>query len=93
MKMKQEGTARQPSMEQYGFGPQAMKKWKVCGQCGTMAHSSQQFCRECGHRLPQKTLYDVYKSMHKVCPDCDSVAPDGAEFCPVCGMRLKKEVV
>lgn len=43
---------RQQSMEQYGFGPAAMKKVKVCTVCGNPSPSDQQFCTECGHRLP-----------------------------------------
>lgn len=82
---------RMQSMEEFGFGPTVMKKIKKCPQCGRMSPAGEAFCRECGSRLPQKTLYDFYKSLHKVCPVCDSVAPDGAEFCPVCGASLERE--
>lgn len=47
---------RQQSMEQYGFGPAAMKKVKVCTVCGNPSPSDQQFCTECGHRLPRQDL-------------------------------------
>ena len=66
---------RQQSMEQYGFGPAAMKKVKVCTVCGNPSPSDQQFCTECGHRLPDKTLYDIYydiyKERHVCCPIID----------------------
>ena len=67
---------RQQSMEQYGFGPAAMKKVKVCTQCGNPSPSDERFCRECGYRLPEKTLYDIYKERHVCCPNCDTVLSD-----------------
>ena len=76
---------RLQGMEHYGFGPEAMKKLKVCTVCGASAPKDRQFCTECGHRLPDKTLYDIYKERHKTCPVCDTVLSDGMEYCPQCG--------
>ena len=53
------------SMEHYGFGTKAMKKVKKCDNCGMMAPASEQFCRECGTRLPEDTLYQFYKGRVK----------------------------
>ncbi len=80
---------RQQSMEHYGYGPNAMKKLKVCTECGKPSPSEKHFCTECGHRLPTKTLYDMYKERHKYCPACDTVLSDGKEYCPQCGTYIK----
>ena len=82
---------RQQSMEQYGFGPAAMKKVKVCTVCGNPSPSDQQFCTECGHRLPDKTLYDIYKERHVCCPNCDTVLSDEMGYCPQCGTKIKTD--
>lgn len=78
---------RQKNMAYYGFGPSAMKKLRVCTVCGTPAPSEKHFCIECGHRLPAKTLYDLYLERHKVCPACHTVLADEMEFCPQCGTK------
>ena len=82
---------RQQGMEHYGFGPNAMKKLKVCTECGNPSPSDLQFCTECGYRLPDKTLYDIYKERHNCCPVCDTVLSDGMEYCPQCGTAIKKK--
>ena len=82
---------RQQSMEQYGFGPNAMKKVKVCTQCGNPSPSDERFCKECGYRLPEKTLYDIYKERHVCCPTCDTVLSDGMSFCPQCGTKIETD--
>ncbi len=78
---------RRENMLFYGFGIEAMKSKKVCAECGMVADSSLRFCRECGHRLPSKTLYDIYKERHKCCPACDTVLADEMEYCPQCGAK------
>lgn len=83
---------RRQSMEQYGFGPDAMKKVKVCTKCGQPSPSDRQFCTECGYRLPAKTLYDIYKERHTVCPHCDTVVAKGSEFCPQCGAKIERNI-
>ncbi len=80
---------KQQSMEDYGFGPNSMKKLKVCTECGYPSPSEEKFCTECGHRLPRKTLYDIYKERHKSCPVCDTILSDEMEYCPQCGIKIK----
>ncbi len=84
---------RLENMKQYGFGVEAMKQIKVCTECGTTSSADQLFCAECNQRLPDKTLYDIYKERHKVCPHCDTVVADETEYCPQCGNKLKKEKI
>ena len=79
---------RQASMDEYGFGPRAMRKLKVCKFCGRASPSNQNFCIECGGRLPEKTLFQEYKDRHKFCRHCDTVVKDDAEYCPQCGEKL-----
>lgn len=80
---------RLASMEHYGFGTEAMKKIKKCDHCGMMAPAWEQFCRECGTRLPDDTLYQFYKSRHTCCPVCEAVLPNEARYCPICGAKIK----
>ena len=79
---------RLQNMEYYGFGPTAMKKIRVCAHCGTPAQTEKHFCVECGRRLPEKTLYDLYRERHEVCFICDTILTAEMDFCPKCGMRL-----
>ena len=39
---------RRVGMNQYGFGPDAMKQRKVCRICGATMPSEEDFCRICG---------------------------------------------
>ncbi len=80
---------RLENMKQYGFGVEAMKQIKVCAECGNSSSANQQFCTECGHRLPEKTLYDTYKERHKCCPACDTVVTDESDYCQQCGAKLE----
>ena len=79
-------------LESFGFGPNAMKKHKVCSGCGHMILTEEQECPLCGNKLTDQTLYDLYKKMHDYCPDCDTVLPDGTFVCPHCGCNLKENV-
>lgn len=74
----------------YGFGPEVMKRLKVCPRCGVGASAAQHFCKECSAELPTDTLYDAYRLSHRICPACDAVAAQGSEYCPCCGMRLEQ---
>ncbi len=76
------------NMKQYGFGIEAMKQIKICHKCKNASPTHQQFCTECGHRLPEKNLYDIYKERHKSCPACDTVVADECEYCPQCGEKI-----
>ena len=82
---------RKEAMIHYGFGPDVMKQTKVCGHCGAGADAKQSFCKECGARLPNETLFDLYKKNHLFCTHCETVPPDSARFCPRCGRPLHKK--
>ena len=82
---------RREGMQQYGFGPDAMKKVKVCTECGQILSSDQQFCTECGYRLPDKTLYDIYREGHKRCSSCDTVLSKEMGYCPQCGTFVEPD--
>ncbi len=88
MKFYQE-IARKENMANYGFGPDAMKKIKVCRKCGEAADAQEQFCRTCGTRLPEETLFDIYKAEHLICERCATVISETAHFCPKCGEKVK----
>lgn len=81
--------SRRQNMEYYGFGPSAMRKIRVCTRCGTPSQAAKHFCVECGHRLPDKTLYDLYLERHRSCSFCSTVLADGMDFCPRCGAKIR----
>ena len=83
---------RQESMAYYGFGPVSMKKVRICSQCGTPASQERKYCIECGYRLPDKTLYDVYLEHHAYCPVCETVLTETMEFCPQCGIKIERKI-
>ena len=80
---------RAESMEHYGFGIEVMKRIKVCPRCGKTSPVDRQFCTECGHRLSEESLFEVYRQRHKVCPRCETVVADGSGYCPQCGEKLE----
>ncbi len=80
---------RLTSMEQYGFGPLAMEKLKVCKNCGRSSLSSLLFCTECGSPLPKKNIFEEYKERHKFCRKCEAVFTDEVTYCPQCGEKLQ----
>ncbi len=75
-------------LETFGFGPNVMKRKKVCSGCNHIIDIEEKTCPLCGIVLNNKTLYDLYKQMHSCCPDCDTVLTEGARFCPHCGTKL-----
>lgn len=79
---------RYRNMEDFGFGPNVMKKTKICAKCGRMAEANARTCPECGERLSGETLFDRYKRQHKCCPDCDTVLTEDAKYCPHCGIQI-----
>ena len=76
------------NMEHYGFGPNVMKKNKVCKKCGKLVVANMKSCPECGERLPRETLFDSYKQRHKCCSHCDTVLPSNSMYCPHCGKKI-----
>lgn len=81
--------SRAENMRRYGFGPDAMRQIKVCGQCGAANDACLHRCVECGGRLPRDTLFDLYKRNHPYCRLCGTVAADSARYCPICGSEIK----
>lgn len=77
---------------EYGFGPETMRRRKICPNCGRANNSRETHCTDCGVTLPEKTLYDFYRSRHRCCPGCGIAVTDVAQYCPECGKRLPKAV-
>ena len=67
---------RQVTLLEFGFGPETMRRCKLCAECGRV--------------LPEKTLYDFYLSRHRCCPGCGVAVTNYAVYCPECGTRLPK---
>ena len=82
---------RLEGMKHFGFGPDEMRKVKVCEYCGSMMESKILVCK-CGRKLPQDTLYEVYKRKHNYCKKCETVVSDSTRYCPQCGEMIEKEV-
>ena len=61
---------------EYGCGPDTLRRRKDCTDCGA--------------RLPEMTLYDLYRSRHRCCPGCGVAVTNVARYCPECGARLPK---
>ena len=79
---------RYKNMEDFGYGPNVMKKTKVCTKCGQMVKANAVACPECGERLSGETLFDRYKRRHQCCPECDTVLAPGSRYCPNCGKQV-----
>ncbi|MBE6658172.1 MAG: hypothetical protein E7604_06990 [Ruminococcaceae bacterium] len=78
------------NLEQYGFGPNVMKKMKICHKCGQVAKKGSFFCRSCGAFLTRETLYDHYRRQHGCCVGCGTVLTADAKFCPHCGLPVHR---
>ena len=74
-------------LESFGFGPNVMKKSRVCYGCGHIINTDQKECPICGTILAAQTLYDWYKKMHECCPVCETVLTKSAKYCPHCGTK------
>ena len=79
------------NLERFGFGPNVMKKLRVCPRCGQTVKSRADTCPDCGDRPPKETLFDRYKRKHLSCPDCDTVLTADAMYCPNCGRMVTKK--
>lgn len=88
MTAKQLEIIRQESMEIYGFGTTAMKKIKICRQCGTVSPITESFCTDCRLRLPKDSLFQDYRKRHKYCTACETVVSDIMQYCPQCGTKI-----
>lgn len=76
------------NMELFGYGPNVMKKTKVCLNCGRMVSAKTRICPDCKEKLSRETLFDRYKRQHACCSDCDTVLAPGSFYCPNCGKQL-----
>ena len=85
--------SRYSQLEKYGYGPNIMKKTKVCIKCGTIVQATTENCTDCGERLPKETLFDRYKRQHTCCPDCDTVLTPDSQYCPNCGKHILQKAV
>jgi len=85
--------SRELLLSKYGFGPETMKKIKVCRVCGRACDSGELYCEACGVVLPRETLFDLYRSRHLCCPECDTIVAKSVHFCPKCGRQLWREVI
>ena len=72
----------------YGMGPYAMKKIKVCPNCGYAAKSTSFICPACRRLLTRKTLFDEYRKMHFCCPHCGIPLTVDTQYCPHCGTKV-----
>ena len=75
-------------LERYGFGPNVMKKTKVCTNCHHVVRDSAAYCPDCGEKLSIETLFDRYKKHHSCCPHCDTVLAPDSQYCPTCGKQI-----
>jgi RNA polymerase subunit RPABC4/transcription elongation factor Spt4 len=73
------------NLEKFGFGPNVMKKNKVCPRCGRLTGARLTVCPDCNEKLSSETLFDRYKRKHLSCSDCDTVLTPGSRYCPSCG--------
>lgn len=75
-------------LETFGMGPYAMKKKKVCKNCGQIAGAWSFFCPACKKILSGGTLFDTYKKMHDSCPYCRTMLASDTQYCPHCGRKV-----
>ncbi len=79
---------RQVRLLEYGFGPETMRRRKICPECGRANLAQNTHCTDCGAALPEATLLDFYRSRHRCCSRCGVAVTDIAVYCPECGARL-----
>lgn len=53
-------------LSEFGFGPEEMKKYVVCENCGQLLRSEYNFlnCPNCGEDVTQENLYQIYLKNH-----------------------------
>ena len=81
------------NLERFGFGPNVMKKNKVCHRCGRLVGARLANCPDCNEKLSSETLFDRYKRRHMCCSDCDTVLAPGSHYCPHCGKPVIKKAM
>lgn len=78
------------NLEKFGFGPNVMKKNKVCPRCARLVGARLSVCPDCNEKLSIETLFDRYKRWHLSCDVCDTVLAPDSRFCSNCGAAVKK---
>ena len=89
MTAQQSETIRLEQMEELDFGPDAMKRYKICGSCGVLSGLAETVCVSCGGKLPEDSVFRQYQRRHKSCGCCGMVVAKRSRFCPQCGTPLK----
>lgn len=77
-------------LERYGFGPNVMRRTKLCPSCGRLATGDSNSCPVCGKHLPALTLLDWYEQQHSSCAFCRTVISSDTKYCPQCGRRIQR---
>lgn len=75
-------------LEHYGFGPNVMRKTKLCPACGTLVTDGVAQCPKCREALPELTLFAWYAGQHSTCAYCRTLLSADAQYCPQCGRRV-----
>lgn len=75
-------------LENFGMGPYAMKKMKVCRHCGQITRAWSFFCPMCKKIMPFETLFNTYRKMHVHCLHCKTVLTADTRYCPHCGRKV-----
>lgn len=75
-------------LAQFGFGPKAMQKAKLCPYCSSLVTNGENTCSACGMPLPPLTLLAWYEQLHERCTHCGTVLRDDSCYCPHCGRRV-----
>lgn len=77
-------------LERYGFGPNVMRRTKLCPACGTLVTDGAAQCPKCQKELPELTLFAWYAGQHSVCARCKTILSGDSRYCPQCGKRVEK---
>lgn len=82
--------AKMKQLERYGFGPNVMRRTKLCPVCGTLVTNGAAQCPGCRNELPKLTLFEWYAGQHNTCAYCRTLLSSDTQYCPHCGRRIRK---
>lgn len=74
----------------YGFGPEAMRRTRLCPNCEMLVTDGTKVCPACGRMLPEMSLLVWYEQQHPQCVHCGTVLRENFLYCPRCGRSRKK---
>lgn len=77
-------------LARYGFGPEAMRKTRVCPCCDKLVTDGGKICPACGRALPELSLLTWYEQQHPQCIHCGTILREGSRYCPRCGKAQTK---